>query len=287
MQQLMYEQLEGFFAAFAEAENGPCTDPGKSVPEVESLALFLRDFADTLRGYRKGAEMALAQASFKKLGDFFAAFEEAKSSVAREPSAAPDVEGLKLFFQNFGDKIRDFRHSGENLNIFDVCSLGRDEIRNCRVLAWLLDENGSHGLGNAFLRGLLKQIGAKAVSPAALASGYAVRAEYCPNGDNSNRVDIVCDGRDFLLYIEVKIDSLEHGEQTARYHCKLDNCAGRRECAVLFISRGQTPDSPAALSADWLDCAAALDKLAAEKKAAGATGIAGILGQYAGFIRQF
>lgn len=287
MPQLMYEQLEGFFATFAAAGNGPCPESGNPVPDGESLALFLRDFADRLGGCGKGGEVALAQASCKNLGDFFAAFGEAKSSVAREPAAAPDMEGLNLFFRNFGDKIRDFRQSGENLNIFDVCSLGRDEIRNCRVLAWLLDENGSHGLGNSFLRGLLQQCGTKAVSPAALASGYAVRTEYCPNGDNSDRVDIVCDGRDFLLYIEVKIDSLEHGGQTARYHCKLDNCAGRRECAVLFISRGQRPASPDAISADWLDCAAALDRLAAEKKAAGAQAVAAILGQYARFIGQF
>src|SRR4051794_35670092 len=43
-------------------------------------------------------------------------------------------------------------------DLMGVLRLGRDEVRNCRVLAWLFDPLGAHGLGDRFLRAFLETL---------------------------------------------------------------------------------------------------------------------------------
>lgn len=43
-------------------------------------------------------------------------------------------------------------------NIFGVLRIEEAEIRHSNVMAWLLDPQGSHGLGQAFLRRVLSTI---------------------------------------------------------------------------------------------------------------------------------
>lgn len=44
------------------------------------------------------------------------------------------------------------------INIFDVLKISRAEIRHSNVLAWLLDPNENHGLGSAFLYGIIASL---------------------------------------------------------------------------------------------------------------------------------
>lgn len=44
-----------------------------------------------------------------------------------------------------------------NVNIFDILKISTNEIRHSNVLAWLLDANESHGLGDIFVRNLISQ----------------------------------------------------------------------------------------------------------------------------------
>ena len=41
-------------------------------------------------------------------------------------------------------------------NIFDVLKISRTEIRHSNVLSWLLSANENHGLGDAFIKGILQ-----------------------------------------------------------------------------------------------------------------------------------
>ncbi len=206
----------------------------------------------------------------------------------RKAEAHPDSHALEQFFKSFADRMHDFHEFGGQLNVFEICSLGRDELRNCAVLACLLDENGSHGLGRGFLEAMLGQCeGAPIISAKALTQGYAVQTEFCPNADNANRVDIVCDGNAFILYIEVKIDSYEHGSQTERYFEKLRNANPGLEKALVFISPHTPPEFGKAHFIRWGECADVLERLAAEKLQNNATLVTGILQQYADFIRKF
>lgn len=230
----------------------------------------------------------MPQTSCRQLRDFIAEFSRIKKAVnTPKINRAIDAPGLERFFADFAQNMKSFRQPGTNLNIFDICGLGRNEVRNCSVLAWLLDENGSHGLGCRFLKGILARCGVKSIPDAALAGGYATRTEFCPNGDNADRVDIVCDGKDFLLYIEVKIDSFEHAVQTERYFAKMKNNSGGRAYALLFISPDTPPASQDAQLVRWKDCAAVMDSLAADEMTQDEFNLAGILRQYANFVRRF
>ena len=43
-------------------------------------------------------------------------------------------------------------------NLFDVLKVSRTEIRHSNMLAWLMDPNENHGLGDAFLKGILRRL---------------------------------------------------------------------------------------------------------------------------------
>src|SRR4051794_5041144 len=45
-------------------------------------------------------------------------------------------------------------------NIFQILNISRTEIRHSNFLAWLLDPNGTHGLGRLFLIKFLRDIAA-------------------------------------------------------------------------------------------------------------------------------
>lgn len=46
----------------------------------------------------------------------------------------------------------------DKVNLFDILKVSRTEIRHSNMLAWLLDPNENHGLGQAFIQGVLQQI---------------------------------------------------------------------------------------------------------------------------------
>ena len=42
------------------------------------------------------------------------------------------------------------------VNLFDILKISRSEIRHSNVLCWLLDPHENHGIGDAFLRGIIQ-----------------------------------------------------------------------------------------------------------------------------------
>ena len=103
-------------------------------------------------------------------------------------------------------------------NIFDVLGASRMEIRHSNVLAWLLDPSDTHGLGNAFLAGIIRCIidrngGKDYHFLENLLSGNCkvfVDREYTsPNTDSKCRIDIriVCGNN--VIIIENKVGAGE------------------------------------------------------------------------------
>jgi hypothetical protein len=106
-------------------------------------------------------------------------------------------------------------------NIFEAIGSVRHELRHSELLAFLLDPNEAHGLGDSFLRRLLQRAlatseGKVPVSPVDLdvweLDEVEVRREW-------SSIDIlVVDSRNKLaVIIENKIDSSEHSDQLRRY----------------------------------------------------------------------
>lgn len=105
-------------------------------------------------------------------------------------------------------------------NVFDVLKLENFEIRHSNMLAWLLDPNENHGLGDKVLLGLIKFITTKPDSLSAYelcqlinnSYSFSVLREY-------NNIDILLVSHEnkIVICIENKIYSGEHDNQLERY----------------------------------------------------------------------
>ena len=174
-----------------------------------------------------------------------------------------------------------------DINIFELCALGHDEVKNCRILAWLLDENAKHGLGHRFLEELILlgcEPNEMLCFKEALETSYATRTEICPNADNTDRVDIVCESLKMLVFIEVKIDSNEHTSQTDRYYTRLIHNSAGRQNKLIFISVDDTPSNMHAKNIKWKDIGAIASKISCVTTS---PFIQTLLIQYSNFVMSF
>lgn len=154
-----------------------------------------------------------------------------------------DTEKLDKFFNQLSEPLKAVQHRSLSFDPWEVAGLGRKEVRNTSVLAWLLDPEGTHGFGrlplNAFLRAIRRQ---RTDIPEDYHRYCRVQVEINPTGDNTNRVDIEIDADNFYLLIEVKIDACEQKEQIARYCYEASIRAASRPWAVVFLTpRGRKP----------------------------------------------
>lgn len=105
-----------------------------------------------------------------------------------------------------------FASRGEmpGFNVWTLAGLKRDEVQATACLAALLNPALSGALASRLLQELLVESG---LSNADLYFGadksYTVQTERYFPGDKTTRMDLVVEGEDVLLSIEVKVDALE------------------------------------------------------------------------------
>lgn len=123
----------------------------------------------------------------------------------------PDLERLETLLAEF--------------NLFDVLGITRSELQHSRVIAWLLNPRGSHGLSDYFLRGFLSQaatmakereIKCVAFTPEDVDGWKFGNIKVAPE---RHKIDILLiDGSNgFVCPIENKVGSGEHSDQLSRY----------------------------------------------------------------------
>ena len=115
-------------------------------------------------------------------------------------------------------------------DFLDIVGLARHENTHSRMLKWLLNPTGRHGLGCALVKRLLKHCNMNA-GPASL----AVREVKFSQWRNDREADLVVWGEDFTLVIENKIDAEEQPDQCDDLFTNFKN-----ENAPLFLFL--TPD---------------------------------------------
>ncbi len=149
-----------------------------------------------------------------------------------------DCVAMGVFFKDLQAPLALNKKDGFFCNPWTVAKLNRDEVRNSSVLAWWLDPNGTHGLADAFLLGLLHEVSKKELVglKCAVSPRCRVRLESCPDGNHASRVDIEVDDPSFYLIIEVKIDAQERNDQLTRY-CDIAKKRSRnRPWAIIFLT---------------------------------------------------
>ena len=153
-----------------------------------------------------------------------------------------DLEALESLVLE-GDDLASLEASIGRFNVFHALGVARAEIRHSAFLAWMLDPSESHGLGDLFLKPVLLDLlraaprEARPVSPARLdgadLSTAEVRREW-------RHIDLLihCHEPDFVVAIENKIDSGEHGGQLERYRKMLERELPDTPALLVFL----TPD---------------------------------------------
>lgn len=154
-----------------------------------------------------------------------------------------NIDSMKLaeFFNQLSLSLKTVQHRALFFDPWEVAELGRKEVRNTSVLAWILDPEGTHGFGRVPLKTLLELIcQTKTDIPEDYTQYCRVLVETNPVGDNTNRVDIEIDADNFFLLIEVKIDAKEQQGQIERYctDAKIRAKLGpkSRPWAVIFLT---------------------------------------------------
>jgi hypothetical protein len=200
--------------------------------------------------YQNGMNINNHQQLAKWLPNFFRDFQACRvdSPPSRHESRQEiDCSKIASLFDSLKQPLIDTRISAHDCNPWEVAGLKRDEVRNCAVLAWILNPKGSHGLGSAPLSALLNKLSSHfdADFPEHTGKYCFVRAESNPDGQLTNRVDIEIDCENFYLLIEVKIDATEGPWQLERYGDISSILAGSRPWAIVFL----TPEGRPATSA--------------------------------------
>ena len=103
------------------------------------------------------------------------------------------------------------QETGNAFNIFTVLDRERKEERtHCRLLYELLNPEGSHGCGDAFLRGFFQNVLGK--------QRYEQGTRVCREKNiDDGRIDLVLEGKSYYYPIEVKIDAGDQYRQIERY----------------------------------------------------------------------
>lgn len=174
------------------------------------------------------------------------------------------------------DSHRGFARLCESLSVFnpfDVLGLETYELRHTKTLAWLLDPQGSHNLGTAFLErfmaglpGALPNTLPANAEAALVFSELAVKDSVLMIGDASapqtaeektnSRIDVYLQiGTDFFLAIEAKLGAKEHGNQLRNYREAVEKQAAGlhpHTTALLYLTLDGAAPVRAEEAAHWV-----------------------------------
>lgn len=158
-------------------------------------------------------------------------------------SVLPDAAVLERFVVE-NDDLLELEERIGRFNIFDALRIARVEIRHSNFLAWLLDPAESHGQGSLFLNAVLMDLLRQApveqrpLSPVELDGeelrGVEIRREW-------RYIDLLisCKEPAFVVAVENKVGSGEHGDQLARYQKTVaENFPGRNPMFVYLTTDG-------------------------------------------------
>lgn len=129
-----------------------------------------------------------------------------------------NMETISLLLQQAGNllAVRSEwkKKTGGNFNIFSILEKDESELAHCRLLYELLNPDGSHCMGNSFLREFFHTVLHK---PFPEDSVVHVFREYSFSGQNAGRIDLLIEGSHFCYPIEVKIFAGDQEQQVRRY----------------------------------------------------------------------
>ncbi len=128
-------------------------------------------------------------------------------------------------------------------NIFQILNVSRAEIRHSNFLAWLLDPNGTHGLGKLFLTKFLRDIATSEIA-SDLDEFEIVELNF--NNVELRRewrnIDLLIVFDTIVICIENKIDSQDHSNQLAKYRSIVNETFKKHQKVFVYLTpTGEQP----------------------------------------------
>ena len=182
-------------------------------------------------------------------------------------------------------------------NLFDVLGIQKRELQHSAFLAWLLNPQGSHGLGDYFLRAFLLQAAKEArergFSDITPLDVDAWKFDNVDIATERHNVDILlADETDgFVCLIENKIGSSEHSDQLNRYINIVENeYAGLTLFPIFLTPDGTEPedseDAERYVPFDYGRIAGLIDRVLQARSSTISTSVADFMKQYADTLRR-
>lgn len=171
-----------------------------------------------------------------KLRDGFAIFDNKEKDKKDEE--------FKIAFLGLISEIEKAQKNGSwrkrYFNLFKTLEIQWREDVHSGIIAWLLDPEETHGLGEEFLCTFIRKIFNKELS------SYSPIKVIRESQECGDRPDIVVEGNNWWLLIENKIKSDEQDKQTIRYASRWKNkgIIGENIFLVYLSPSGLSPESP-------------------------------------------
>ena len=128
-------------------------------------------------------------------------------------------------------------------NIFQILNISRTEIRHSNFLSWLLDPNGTHGLGKLFLTKFLRELATSEIA--------TDLDEFEIEELNFNNVELRREWRNIdlliifdtlVVCIENKVDSQDHSNQLSKYRAIVDETFKKHKKVFVYLTpTGEQP----------------------------------------------
>ena len=125
-------------------------------------------------------------------------------------------------------------------NMFDILRITRTEIRHSNILAWILNPNENHGMGDSVIRGFIQHITTMFPDDMDVFDTLLMDYHTFTIQREWHNIDIlaVSLNEKFVLCIENKIDSVEHDDQLNRYREIIENTYPDYSKIYIFLSPG-------------------------------------------------
>lgn len=178
--------------------------------------------------------------------------------MARSASSAanPDIrKALIALVMDWGD-LSQLEARLSQFNVFRVLRADKHEIRHSNMLAWLLDPEEAHGLGDRFLRRWLMNVVHDA-PPQVAQSGtlpspidiHTMDIDYVEVAREHENIDLLLvitttSGKTWTVCIENKVESTQHSNQLRRYRAYVEHkyADAERRVYVFLTKYGEEPE---------------------------------------------
>lgn len=206
-------------------------------------------------------------------------------------------QALEEFIVNNSDLER-LEDMVAGFNVFKILGIERSESRHSAFLAWLLDPNENHGLGDYFLRGFLWLVTA---NPKAhqIGSITPFDVDRWALGDTMvdterHRIDILLTNNEekFVCVIENKLFAGEHGDQLTRYRKTVEReYPTLTPLFVLLTVDGESPngddDSAYYIPISHAETANLIEKAVVTRSSRIGVDVQSVMRQYVASLRRY